>query len=477
MKIYRQNMLRRRSVLHLTPFPCPSAPNSIPADRKTLRRGCRPKRHFNDVAILATGSVGTLLTLDALELHQKYLQYCTRACGHSCRRDHAGDEMNPGREALVRLVVSRRHRPELFDSREEIPGPAPPSAHFAVMLPGRLPVLLRGYHRRGAALLNVSEQPVRAGRPVPGQGPELKILKQVRRPLEVVRLAGKDHEPHQAAERVRDCGSPARQAAAGASDALLFGPPFAPEAFWRAWTTVPSTNTHSKSNSSDKALKTRSKTPFRAQRRNRLNTLFQLPKRSGRPRRGDPVRNRQSAAPGNCLLSAAVTPGSAALPGSMGPARAHMASVSAALSAFICHSARSAFAAVPAVIGADYGVNRPESQPDCPQALASKLPSERTQRAPCQRLEMYVRCSFMAKACSAARALAIFVCDALGCPYESRHAYFVRGLVFMHLERRKSLDAPSCESDEGYRLNDSQRTLLRVFDVRFRLRRLGALVV
>ena len=80
---------------------------------------------------------------------------------------------------------------------------------------------------------------------------------------------------------------PARQAAAGASDALLFGPPFAPDAFWRAWTTVPSTKTYSRSNSSDKALKTRSKTPFRAQRRNRLNTLFQLPKRSRKaaPRR------------------------------------------------------------------------------------------------------------------------------------------------------------------------------------------------
>ena len=293
----------------------------------------------------------------------------TRACGHSCRRDHAGDEMNPGREALVRLVVSRRHRPELLGSREEIPGPVPPSAHFAVMLPGRLPVLLRGYHRRGAALLKFSDQPVRAGRPVPGQGAEREILQEPRRPRGAVRLAGKDHEPHETAERVRDCDGPARQAAAGASDALLFGPPFAPDAFWRAWTTVPSTKTYSRPDSSDKALKTRSKTPFRAQRRNRLNTLFQLPKRPGRPRRGDPVRNRRSAAPGNCLLSAAVTPGSAALPGSMGPARAHMASVSAVLSAFICHSARSAFAAVPAVIAAENGINPLDSQPDCPQAL------------------------------------------------------------------------------------------------------------
>ena len=45
-----------------------------------------------------------------------------------------------------------------------------------------------------------------------------------------------------------------------------------------------------------------------------------------------------------------------------------MASASAVLSAFIRHSARSAFAAVPAVIRADYGVNLPELQPDCRKA-------------------------------------------------------------------------------------------------------------
>ena len=62
--------------------------------------------------------------------------------------------------------------------------------------------------------------------------------------------------------------------------------------------TVPSTHTHSKSNSSDKALKTCPETPRFVIRRNFTTTLFQLPKRTGRSRRGDPVRSRQSAATG-----------------------------------------------------------------------------------------------------------------------------------------------------------------------------------
>ena len=123
---------------------------------------------------------------------------------------------------------------------------------------------------------------------------------------------------------------------------------------------MPSTNTYSRSNSSERALKTRSKTPESAQRRNLRNTLFQLPKRSGRSRHSDPVRNRQSTASRNCLLSAAVTPGSVALPGSMGATRAHMASDSTVLSAFILPPARLACAAVPACVAAQMASARPK---------------------------------------------------------------------------------------------------------------------
>jgi len=80
------------------------------------------------------------------------------------------------------------------------------------------------------------------------------------------------------------------------------------------------------------------------------------------------------------------------------------------------------------------------------------------------------------KARSAAKALATIVCDALGYPYESRHAYFIRRLVFTYLRQRNAFDAPAYTPGQGYRLNGPQRDLLQAFDVRFRLRRLGALV-
>ena len=258
--------------------------------------------------------------------------------------------MNRRRKALARLVVTGRHCPELLDFRKQILDLVPPLVHLTVMFPRIQPVPPRGNHRLGAALPEFPEQPVRVERLVPDQSFEGKILQKLRRPHNVVRLTGKDHQPHKIAKRVRNRGDLAGQASPGTADALAAGPPFAPAAFWCAETTVPSTHTHSKSNSSDYALKTRSKTPETAQRRKRLNTLFQLPKRAGRPRRGDPVRIRQSAASRNRRLSAAVTPGSVALPGSMGSIRAHMASVSTVLSGFIRHSAHLACAAVPAVI-------------------------------------------------------------------------------------------------------------------------------
>ena len=68
-------------------------------------------------------------------------------------------------------------------------------------------------------------------------------------------------------------------------------------------------------------------------------------------------------------LSAAVPPGSDFPPGSVSPVRAHMASVSTVLSAFILPPARLAHAAVTAVIGAGHGMEPDESQHDYRQAL------------------------------------------------------------------------------------------------------------
>ncbi len=240
----------------------------------------------------------------------------------------------------------------------------PPSAPLPAVLPRLRPVPPRRGHRPGASPFQILQQPVRAGRPVAGQGPEPEAFKELRHAPEVVRLAGKDREPDRASMRVHDRHGPAGQATPGTPGSLSSGPPSAPAAFRCAWTAVPSTDTCSRPDPSGKALKTRPETPESVQRRNRLETLFHFPKRSGRSRHGDPVRNRTGTAPPKRRLSAEVTPGSAFLPAGTFPVRAHMASVSTVLSAFIVLPAHVACAAFPARVAggtpsAGQIVNRP----------------------------------------------------------------------------------------------------------------------
>ena len=90
---------------------------------------------------------------------------------------------------------------------------------------------------------------------------------------------------------------------------------------------VPSIRAYSKSGSSDTRSKRRSNTPARTQRRNRWNTLFQLPNPLGRSRQGDPVRTRHSTASRNSRLFLPVAPGSVALPGSNAATFAQTASL------------------------------------------------------------------------------------------------------------------------------------------------------
>ena len=92
----------------------------------------------------------------------------------------------------------------------------------------------------------------------------------------------------------------------------------------------------------------------------------------GRSRHGDPVRNRTGTASTKRRLSAAVAPGSVALPGGMGSIRTHMASVSTVLSASIMSPAR---LPVPPFRRASRLDNRgrAESQPNCQQALETRV--------------------------------------------------------------------------------------------------------
>ena len=114
---------------------------------------------------------------------------------------------------------------------KKIPDLAPPPVHLPVMLPGFRPVPPRRGHRHRAASLHLPGQPVRAGRPVPDEGPDREIPGKRRHPRGAVRLAGKDHGADQVSGPVHDRHGPARQAAPGAADPLPAGPPFAPAAF------------------------------------------------------------------------------------------------------------------------------------------------------------------------------------------------------------------------------------------------------
>ena len=81
------------------------------------------------------------------------------------------------------------------------------------------------------------------------------------------------------------------------------------------------------------------------------------------------------------------------------------------------------------------------------------------------------------KAQRAAGTLAGSLSDALGYPYESKHAYFVRQAIRGFFRRRGTFDTPEYNENTGtYDSNASQVDLLRAFDLPYRLRRLRYLV-
>ena len=84
---------------------------------------------------------------------------------------------------------------------------------------------------------------------------------------------------------------------------------------------------YSRSGSSDTASNSRWKTSALTQSRNRLNTVFHLPKKVGRSRHGLPVRTIYSTASTKRRLSAPLRPGSVGLPRQCHSIFAHWASV------------------------------------------------------------------------------------------------------------------------------------------------------
>nr|AAX11188.1 putative axonemal protein [Magnetospirillum gryphiswaldense]CAJ30082.1 hypothetical protein mgI439 [Magnetospirillum gryphiswaldense MSR-1] len=139
----------------------------------------------------------------------------------------------------------------------------------------------------------------------------------------VTRLAWRQDEAERIAQGIDDGVDFGGQPAARTTDRTSFRPPFLPAACWCARTMVESIMTYSKSGSLAIMANSRSHTPSLDQREKRTNALFQLPKKAGRSRHGEPVRASHSTASGKRRLSAPVRPGSLRLPGKCGSIRSH----------------------------------------------------------------------------------------------------------------------------------------------------------
>ena len=124
------------------------------------------------------------------------------------------------------------------------------------------------------------------------------------------------------------------QPAPGASKRLIACFFWAPAACWWALTTVLSIMSASKSRSTPNTLMMASQRPRLHHRLKRVYVVCQFPNSAGRSRQGAPVRAIHRTASINRRLSAAVTPLSLALPGSIASILAHFSSLRSSLAIF-----------------------------------------------------------------------------------------------------------------------------------------------
>src|SRR3984893_14488814 len=254
-------------------------------------------------------------------------KFCTKACLQSPDCEESSDEIEEPGRASVGLFVAGCDASECLEGAEEVLDQMTPFVHFGIMRDAPGAVGLGGDDRCSTAFVQVGAQPVVVEGLVADQRLKIEAGDQRLDADAVVTLARQQHEANEIAEGVDQGHDFGGQATPRAAYGLILSPPFAPVPCWWTRTSVPSMRTYSKSASSQRALKTRSQTPFCAQRQKRVYTVNHLPNASGKSRHGEPVRAIQRTASMKSRLSRPLLPGSPTLPNSSGAIRSHWASL------------------------------------------------------------------------------------------------------------------------------------------------------
>src|SRR4029450_10794554 len=145
-----------------------------------------------------------------------------------------------------------------------------PFVHFGIMSDAPGAIGLGRDNRCSVAFLELGAQPVVVESLVTDERLKIETGDQRLDADAVVALAGQQHEANEVTEGVDQGHDFGGQTATRAAYGLILSPPFAPVPCWWTRTSVPSIRTYSKSGSSQRALKTRSQTPFCAQRQKRV---------------------------------------------------------------------------------------------------------------------------------------------------------------------------------------------------------------
>ena len=136
--------------------------------------------------------------------------------------------MDHGRKAGVGFVAAHGYAFELLEFAEEILDEMAPAIDFGVDGKRIRALWTLGDDDCGAALVELSDNPVGIERFVGDQRIELDALDQRGDTDRVMSLAGQQHEAHQIAQRVGQRQNLGRQAASGFADRLTLSPPLEP---------------------------------------------------------------------------------------------------------------------------------------------------------------------------------------------------------------------------------------------------------